>query len=204
VKLARSISWTAGRSRSVIGSTRTGPGGAATIACSSAPLDGEGDAAGRRRAHAARQRHVLGDEAREVVARGTGTQPCGPEPGERGGEPATRDLAALDGRDRGAIRKVDGDEPVVGDVGLLPGREEARAGVDPDGDPVPRPGRQEQRELAGLARTRVLHGRQERLAGRHADDRDAEREGDPLRGRETDAQPREGARPGPDDHAGDP
>ena len=124
-----------------------------------------------------------------------GRQPGCPDPEERGGQAVVGREAALDRVRRGTPVEIDRDEPLAGpQVRVAPAGEEGRCRAVSNDDPVRRAGRQEQDAA------RVVAGRREqRLSGRNADDRTAEPVGEPLRGRDPDAQPGERPGPGADD-----
>ena len=109
-------------------------------------------------------------------------------------EPGVGRLAALEGIGRGASLQIQGDERLaILDLRLQSGRQWLGPPAGPDEDAVRRAGRQQQHGVGESGR------REQRLPGRHPDERDPEPVGHPLRRGEADAQTRERPRTGADD-----
>ena len=150
--------------------------------------------AGRRRADAARQRHVLGHEARRGRRRRPAASRAAPGGEQRRGQAVAGAAAQRRRRLGRAAVEVDGDQPLAGPQLRVRRRRAgsrgalARAGVS---TPVRRAGGLEQHE-AGAGRRSPAAAAAARSASPvgHAGDRQAERVGEALRGREPDPQAR--------------
>ena len=190
------MSWTAGRSATVIGRIRSTRRLGTLTARPPVSLDGV--VAGGV-TDAARERHVLGYEPGEVVCvarreAGRARAASIAAPARRGRRRPARPRRPVRGRQVDAPRAARRRELRIRAAGQDP-RQLAR----PRQHPVRRAGGLEQDDRS-VHSVRAAAARSA-LAGRDADDRQPQRVGEPLGGRDPHAQPGERPWPGPDDEA---